>query len=216
MSSSIVEIKYKEIQKIFATIRNDQALVVGALAIERLWKPFTNGILECPYSEQERGEVVYLEEKCLDLIWTRIKRVSVQNRDWEYFCELFDRIENISAEVELNIQAKSFYCAIVDFAEWCLKPYDEGQADHPRADIAVCALELIVNNTINSLLTKSGKFTEENQDTYHNILLNHPQVIAEIQRINADIELAREYPQNIDLIIQQKFKYHSLDVNLSS
>ena len=66
------------------------------------------------------------------------------------------------------------------------------------------------------MLTKSGKFTEENQDTYHNILLNHPQVIAEIQRINADIELAREYPQNIDLIIQQKFKYHSLDVNLSS
>lgn len=76
MNPSIVDMKYHEMEKVFATMTNAQGLVVGALAIERLWKPFINGILECPYSEQEREEVVRLEEKCLDLIWTCIKRTS--------------------------------------------------------------------------------------------------------------------------------------------
>ena len=55
---TIVDVKYEEIQRMFTTIRNDQALVVGALAIERLWQPFVNGISKCSYSEQEREDVV--------------------------------------------------------------------------------------------------------------------------------------------------------------
>ena len=214
MNLTIVDVKYEERQRLFTTIRNDQALVVGALAIERLWQPFVNGISKCSYSEQEREDVVRLEGKCLDLIWARIQRASVQDRDWEDFCELFDQIEEISAEVDLNIQAKSFYCAIVDFAGWCLKPCKEGQVIRPRADTAVCTLELIVNNIMSSSMAIPSKPAGENQIMCQDILLNHPEVIAEIQRIDADVELARNYPQNVNLIMDQKSDYHSLDVNL--
>lgn len=213
MNPTIVDTKYKEMKKIFATIRNDQALVVGALAIERLWQSFVSGISKCSYSEREREDVVQLEENCLDLIWARIQRTSVQDSDWRDFCELFDRIEEISAEVELNFQAKSFYCAILDFAVWCLKPCRQGQVVRPRADTVVCALELIVNNIMNSLTAKPDESAGENQAMYQDIFLNHPKVIAEMQRIDADVKLARDYPRNIDLIMQRKSKYHSLDVN---
>lgn len=216
MNPTVVDVKYKEIQKIFATIRNDQALVVGALAIERLWKSFVSCISKCPYSEQEREDVIRLEENCLDLIWARIQRTSVQDSDWRDFCELFDQIEEISAEVELNIPTKSFYCAIVDFAGWCLKPCRGGQVVRPRADIVVCTLELIVNNIMNSLMAKPDESAGENQAMHQDILLNHPEVIAEMQRIDADVELARDYPRNVDLIMQQKSKYHFLDINSMS
>lgn len=213
MNPTIVDMKYKEIQQIFATIHNDQALVVGALAIERLWQPFVIGISTCAYSEQEREDVVQLEEKCLDLIWARIQRTSAQESDWKDFCELFDQIEEISAEVDLNFQAKSFYCAIVDFAGWCLKPCREGQIVRPRADTVVCPLELIVDTIMNSLTAKPGEFAGERQTMNQDTLLNHPGVISEMQRINDDIELARDYPRNVNSIMQQKSKYHSLNVN---
>lgn len=215
MNLSIVDVKYEEIQKIFATIRNDQALVVGALTIERLWQSFVSGISKCSYSEHERENVIQLEENCLDLIWARIQRTSVQDSDWGDFCELFDQIEEISAEVELNIPTKSFYCAIVDFAGWCLKPCRRGQVVRPRADTVVCTLEWIVNNIMDSLMTEQDKSAEKNQAMHQDILRNHPEVIAEMQRIDADVELARDYPRNIDLIMQRKSDYHSLDIDLS-
>lgn len=193
MNTTIVDVKFKEMEKTLAMIPNDQTFVVGALTLERLWQPFLVGISTCPYFEQEREAVVRLEEECLDLIWTRIQRGFVQESDWSEFCERFDKIEEISAEVDLNYEAKIFYCAIVDFAYWCLQPCKKAKV----ADTVVGALELIVQ-----LMAEPEKATEEDQV-----------VNAEIQRINADILLARNYPGNLDLIMQRKSEYHALDVN---
>ncbi len=193
MDRTIVDVKYKEMKKTLAQIPNDPALVVGAFAVERLWQPFLIGISKCPYFEQERESVVQLEEKCLDIIWTRMQRGFVQESDWGEYCELFDQIEELSAEVDLNYEAKSFYCAVGDFAYWCLRPCEEVKV----AGIAVCALELFVE-----LMAEPEKATEEDQAAN-----------AEIQRINADIQLARDYPENIDWIMQRRSEYHALNVN---
>lgn len=194
MNVTIVDVKFKEMKKTFARIPNDQALVVGALALERLWQPFLIGISECAYFEHEREAVIQLEEKCLDLIWARIQRGSAQESDWIEFCELFDQIEELSDEVDLNILAKSFYCAIADFAYWCLQPYEQEK----RAGVAVCALELIVE-----LMAKPSERTTKEDEA----------VNAEIQRIDDDIELSQDYPQNMDLILQRRSEYHALDIH---
>lgn len=193
MNVTIVDVKYKEMKKTLAQIPDDQALVIGALAVERLWKPFLIGISKCAYFEQEREAVIQLEGKCLDIIWTRMQRGFVQESDWEEYCELFDQIEELSAEVDLNYEAKSFYCAVGDFAYWCLKPCEKIEV----AGIAVCALELMVE-----LMAEPEDVTEEDQT-----------VNAEIRRINTDIELARNYPENIDLIMQKRAEYHDLNIN---
>lgn len=195
MNIAIVDTKFDEMKKTFVMIPHEQALVVGALAVERLWQPFRTGILDCSYYECEREDVVQLEEKCLDLIWARMQRGSVQESDWTEFCELFDEIEELSAEVDLNIQAKSFYCAIADFAYWCLKACENEKV----ASIAVCVLELLV------------QLIAEPVDAATEV----PAIVAEMQRIDSDVTLAQGYPQNIDLIIQRKSQYHSLNICLN-
>ena len=47
VNMTIVDVKYKEMKKTLAQIPDDQALVIGALAVERLWQPFLIGISKC-------------------------------------------------------------------------------------------------------------------------------------------------------------------------
>ncbi len=46
---------------------------------------------------------------------------------------------------------------------------------------------------------------------------NHPAVLEELQRVETDMELAQEYPRNMDQILQKRMEYHELnicDINL--
>ena len=174
--------KYNELKNVFDLMPPKQALVVAAFALERLWKPFVEGISDCAYTEQERHE-------------------DTQTDRWKDFCELYDQIEELSAEVDLNFKAKPYYCAIVDFATWCLKGNYAESANRVRPDIVVGPLDLIVDCVSYS------------EDKTQSVLEQHPAVLAEMERIDADIQIAKNYPNNINLVLQRKAEYHDLNVS---
>ena len=193
--------KYNELKNVFDLMPPKQALVVAAFALERLWKPFVEGISDCAYTEQERQEVQRLENETLDIIWTHILFEDTQTDRWKDFCGLYDQIEELSAEVDLNFKAKPYYCAIVDFATWCLKGNYAESANRVRPDIVVGPLDLIVDCVSYS------------EDKTQSVLEQHPAVLAEMERIDADIQIAKNYPNNINLVLQRKAEYHDLNVS---
>ena len=180
-----------------------QAFVVAAFALERLWEPFVDGISDCAYTEQERQEVLKLEKAIQDIVWTHILFEDTQVDRWEKFCELYDQIEELSAEVDLNLMAKPYYCAVVDFAGWCLKGNRSEEANRIRPDIVVGPLDLILECV-------SAKNTSCCED---DALDGHPAIRTEMERIDADIQMVKEYPDNIDLILQRKAEYHVLNIS---
>lgn len=203
MYSAISDEKQNELKKVFAMMPPKQAFVVAAFALERLWRPFVEGISDCAFTEQERREIQRLEEAALDLVWTHILFEDAQTDCWKNFCELYDQIEELSSEVDLNLMAKPFYCAIVDLACWCLKGNRSEVINRVRSDIAVGPLDLILDCTETIQLKK---------DPSQGGLDKHPSALAEIERIDADIRIAREHPDSIDLISQRRAKYHVLNI----
>ena len=195
--------KYDELKNVFSTMSPKQAFVVAAFALERLWEPFVDGISDCAYTEQERQEVLKLEKAIQDIVWTHILFEDTQVDRWEKFCELYDQIEELSAEVDLNLMAKPYYCAVVDFAGWCLKGNRSEEANRIRPDIVVGPLDLIID----CVSAKNMSCREDNA------LDSCPAVRAEMERIDADIQMARDYPNNIDLILQRRAEYHVLNIS---
>ena len=195
--------KYDELKNVFSTMSPKQAFVVAAFALERLWEPFVDGISDCAYTEQERQEVLKLEKAIQDIVWTHILFEDTQVDRWEKFCELYDQIEELSAEVDLNLMAKPYYCAVVDFAGWCLKGNRSEEANRIRPDIVVGPLALILECV-------SAKNTSCCED---DALDSHPAIRTEMGRIDADIQMVKEYPDNIDLILQRKAEYHVLNIS---
>lgn len=102
MFSTVSDNKYDELKNVFGKLSLSQAFVVTAFALERLWQPFVEGISDCAYTEQERQEVLQLERQILDIIWTHILFEDTQVDHWQEFCKLYDQIEEVSAEVDLN------------------------------------------------------------------------------------------------------------------
>ena len=144
MLSFISDKKYEELKNVFGMMPPNQAFILAAFALERLWETFVYGISDCAYTEQERQEVLKLEKAIQDIVWTHILFEDTQVDRWEKFCELYDQIEELSAEVDLNLMAKPYYCAVVDFAGWCLKGNRSVEANRIRPVIVVGALDLLV------------------------------------------------------------------------
>lgn len=203
MHALISDKKYEELKKVFHMMSPKQALVVAALATERLWNPFVDGISDCGYTEQERQEVLKLEKAIQDIIWTYILSEDPQVDRWEKFCESYDQIEALSAEVDLNFMAKPYYCAIVDLASWCLKGNRAENADRMRPDIVVGPLDLIIECVV-------AKNTPCHEDDAFD---SHPAVRMEIERIDADIQMAEEYPANMERLLQRRAEYHVLNIS---
>lgn len=197
MFSSASDKKYHELKNVFDKMPPKQAFVVTAFALERLWQPFVEGISNCGYTEQERQEVLQLEKEILDIIWTHILYEDAQIDRWEKFCELYDKIEELSAEVDLTFTAKPFYCAIVDFAGWCLKGDRADAAKRARPDIVISVLDFIMD-------CAPAEITQCGED--------NTAVLAEVERIDADIQIAKKYPNSIDLILRRKAEYHALNI----
>lgn len=203
MLSLISDKKYAELKNVFSMMYPKQAFVVAAFALERLWEPFVDGISDCAYTEQERQEVLKLEKSIQDIVWTHILFEDIQVDCWEKFCELYDQIEELSAEVDLNFMAKPYYCAVVDFAGWCLKGNRAEEVNRIRPDIVVGPLDLIME----CVSAKNMSCCEDDA------LDKHPAICAEMDRIDEDIQMAKEYPNNIDLILQRKAEYHVLNIS---
>ena len=203
MLSLISDKKYEELKNVFGMMPPNQAFIVAAFALERLWEPFVDGISDCAYTEQERQEVLKLEKAIQDIVWTHILFEDTQVDHWEKFCELYDQIEELSAEVDLNFMAKPYYCAIVDFAGWCLKGNRTDGVNRTRPDIVVGPLDLIID----CVSAKNMSCREDDA------LDSCPAVRAEMERIDADIQMARDYPNNIDLILQRRAEYHVLNIS---
>lgn len=206
MFSTVSDNKYNELKNVFGKLPLSQAFVVTAFALERLWQPFVEGISDCAYTEQERQEVLQLEKKILDIIWTHILFEDTQVDHWQEFCKLYDQIEEVSAEVDLNFMAKPYYCAIVDFAGWCLKGNPARAVNRVRPDIVINTLDFIIDCV-------SAEITQCNEDKMQDILSTHPLVLAEMERIDADIQMAKDYSDNTDLILRRKAEYHAINIS---
>lgn len=203
MLSLISDKKYEELKNVFGTMPPNQAFIVAAFALERLWEPFVDGISDCAYTEQERQEVLKLEKAIQDIVWTHILFEDTQVNHREKYCELYDQIEELSTEVDLNFMAKPYYCAIVDFADWCLKGNRTDGVNRMWSDIVVDPLDLIID----CMSAKNMSCREDDA------LDGCPAVRTEMKRIDADIQMARDYPNNIDLILQRREEYHVLNIS---
>lgn len=211
---------YEELKRKFRQMEVHQVLVVTALGLERMWKPFVQGLEKTEYTANERTEFLQIEELRMDLVWERIKRGEVNHESLEQFHETMEReykiidVERNTYGSELEVEACYLDSQLIAAAE---SFFTESKFDEERcAEIVSMVLGLILH-TINDMLYREVykefyRISKVNSDLTRDVLEHHPGVLEEIKRVEMDLELAMGYPQNMNEILIKRMEYHQLDV----
>lgn len=211
---------YERLKKIYEQMEPNKILVMAALALERLWKPFVCGIEKTEYTAKEREDFLHLEELRMDMVWERIKSGKVNPKHSSIFDETME-LEYKLTDVERNV-----FGAELDERATYLDARLTGIAGsfftESKFDIEQCAQTVskglsVIMNEINNML-----YIDVYEESYHIYKINskltqyvknnHPTVSEELQRVEMDMELAQRYPQNMDEILQKRMEYHELNI----
>ena len=216
---------YERLKKIFKHMEVNKILVITALTLERLWQPFIYGIEKTEYTIKEKEDFLQIEKLRMDMIWERVKTGRVNPKHSSIFNETMKR------EYELTSADRNTFGAELDeraiYLDSELIQISRSFFTKSKFDIEQCAIT--VSSVVSSIMyeidnilyfnfyEKSSQIYEINSKLTQYIKNNHPAVLEELQRVETDMELAQEYPRNMDQILQKRMEYHELnicDINL--
>ena len=210
----VTELKFNEYDETFRTMNPNQFYVVAALALERLWTPYVDSLnyaKENVQAEQEINEILQIAEQWMQMIWKRIKSGLFSQSDYEIFKKLCYRYETLTGRatapnIELSCNAIRFENAILNDAECFF--IDAVTNLVSCVDIVCEILDNIIAQITDMLEDVSPELWDWYPKQYKSIMTQHPVLNDEIKRITMDIELARNYPQNMNKLLQKKAEYH--------
>ena len=216
---------YEKLREIFEQMELNKILAITALALERLWKSFVDGIEKTEYTTKEKEDFLQMEKLRMDMIWERVKTGRVNPKHLSIFNETMKR------EYELTSADRNTFGAELDeraiYLDSELIQISRSFFTKSKFDIEQCAIT--VSSVVSSIMCeidnilyfnfyeKSSQIYEINSKLTQYIKNNHSTVLEELQRVETDMELAQRYPQNIDKILQKRMEYHELnicDINL--
>lgn len=211
---------YEKLKGKFGQMEIQQILVVTALGLERMWKPFVQGLEKTEYTVNERTEFLQIEELRMDMVWERIKRGEVNHEALEQFHETMEReykiidVERNTYGAELEVGACYLDSQLIAVAE---SFFTELKFNDERCAETVSDVLALILRTINDMLYReiygeSYRIFQLNRDLTRHVLDHHPCVLEEIKRVEMDLELAMGYPQNMNEILRRGMAYHQLDV----
>ena len=203
---------YKELEKRFEHMGQNQVLVVTAFALEKMWKPYVEGIQKSGCSKTEVSEMLQMAEQCMYRIWERIKQGKPFPEDYNNWSKMCDRFNDMfdEDEVEFCEEALWFDGELIGSA-WVF--FNEA-----KFDVKYCAgtvsrvLEMIIGRIGDVLHEYYPKLEKQNHTQYESIISNHPAVLNELKRIDMDIKLAERYPNNLEEILNKGSEYHKLNL----
>lgn len=203
---------YEIIKSKFEYLDHDQALVVMALALEKMWVPYLEGIRKSECTEEEKIEILKMAEQCMYRVWRRIKRGKPSEEDLEYWNKMCDRLNEMfdGEEIEFGEDALWFDGELIGSA-WTF--FIKNQFDIEYCVNTVSrVLDMIIGRLDAILDEYNPKLKMQNSEQYDSIIRNHPALLNELKRINIEIQLARQYPNNLDEILKKGSEYHKLNL----
>jgi len=186
--------KGNELEDIFIELKDEQIRLVALLAAERMWKSFTN------YLILERSPK--LEESvrtCLDILWDSNIEGGIsdsQNQEYERMLDIINSTTNEENPEEEFVDIYPLYL---------IGGLSSGRRFNSRKQvITTCSsktvrpLDMICDDLLNTVTD--------------NMLDTHPAVVAELNRIDDDIILAKGFPQNMAEVLKRKAFYQTLQL----
>lgn len=194
MREDLSDRKAKEIDNMFCSLSNEQAMTMAILSMERMWMPFKIGGIKFS------SKLVEYVNECMNLIWNRIICGEVLIGEYEKLGQQIDLINEVIGDEDspYELQYSGFLLnAISSGTGWFFEIEDTDKC----WDIPILTLDMIIGY-IGDLLPD---FTDDEIE-------NHTTVLAELKRIAEDYQLVKDYPQNIEKILIIKEYYHNLMV----
>lgn len=211
----IVFEKYEILSELFTHMEHNQILAVTALALEKMWTPFEEGLNKSGYTKEEVSEVLQITQQWLKMIWQRVKRGKSCSSDWDNYTKMCERMDEIIEDTdtygaELIGQSLYFSVEVQDCANYffCDNDFDAERC----ADTVSRALDMVVGQVEDSLCNVYPDLKMKDVQRYETVLINHPMIHDELNRIDMDIELVKLYPQSLDAIIERGIEYHKLNL----
>ena len=206
MEVNISDRKFKELIQIYEKMQYNQVLAVAALALEREWFPFVEGLKESGFPDDVISELLQLAEQWMQLIWERVKSGHFCQDNKKRFEEIRERYSEVLdglSEFGAELEGKSLYLdsALSSDSE-CF--FNESECDLECCADAVCG----ILDMIEDIIVDSGVDKEQLTD----VLNYHPMIIEELKRIDLDVELVQDYLQNMCEILKRREEYHKLNL----
>ena len=186
--------KYKELKDIFMELKEEQIRLVGLLATERLWKPFTDSLILARSPKLEESV-----RTCLDLLWeSSIEGVISNHQNQEY-----DRmLQVINSTADEENPEEEF---LTPYPLYLLGGLSSGRRCNNKKQI----IDVYGAKTVRPL----DMICDDIPITFTDDMLDkHPAVVAELNRIDDDIILAKEFPQNMAEVLKRKAFYQTLQL----
>lgn len=211
---------YEELKRKFKKMEADKVLVITALGLERMWKPFVQGIEKTEYTIEEKTVFLEIQQLRLDMVWERIQRGETDNEYLDKFHETMEReykiidVERNTYGAELDVEAIYLDSQLSVTAE---SFFSESGFDEERCAETVSKVLTLILYTIKDILYKdiykeSYQILKKNSDLTRYVMDNHPIVLEEIKRVEMDMEMAMRYPHNMSEILKKRMEYHNLNV----
>lgn len=186
--------KSKELRDIFLNLKEEQIRLVAMLATERMWKSFADYlIIERSPNLEESARV------CLDIIWEKTLKGKISDMREQEYDRMLDIVNHSSDEENPEgefLTRYPLYFIGQLFSD--MLSDDREQVINECSGSAIRPLEMICDDVLNSY----------SEDT----LNQHPAIIAELNRIDHDVMLAKEFPQNISEVLNKKALYQTLQL----
>ena len=216
---------YERLKKIFEQMEPNKILVMAALTLERLWKPFVYGIEKTEFTAKEREDFLQMGELWMDMVWERVKSGKVNPKHSSIFDETMElgyRLTDVNRNAfgaELDKRASYLYSPFIQVAEsfFTESKFDIEQCAQTVNHVLSVIMSEIGNMLYHDVYEESYQVCKINSKLTKYVKNNHPAVSEELQRVEMDMELAQRYPQNMEEILQKRMEYHELnicDINL--
>lgn len=190
----ICDEKYKSVIERFAQMKEEQMRIVALFALERLWMPFENGLLE------QSKELKQYATRCLDILWQQALHKITNDLQAEYM----DCLEHLNDSADEEDPEDEFS---TPFPLYLIGQLFSGIISSQGNDLR----ETCASSTIRPLDMICDKlFDLYGEDAPFDI---EPSVQAELDRIDQDIQLAsamRNPPYTE--ILKKRMEYQQLNI----
>lgn len=211
---------YEELKKKFKQMEVNKALVITALGLERMWKPFVQGIEKTEYTIKEKTDFLQIEELRMNMVWERIKSGEVNHEYLDKFHETMEHeykiidVESNTYGAELQIEACYLDSQLSNIAKSFFTEcgFDDERCAETVSMVLALILYKIKDMLYKDIYKESYRTFKKNSNLTRYVTDNHPSVLEEIKRVEMDMEMVRGYPCNMNDILKKRIEYHEMNV----
>lgn len=189
--------KKAEIYELLLKMQTSQMRLVALLASERMWMSFAENL-----NFQYKNPLDKNVRICLDLIWDKVLQGTATEEQLKKYKDTLDIINNTVDDVGTKEEFLAPYpLYLIDQLFSGIYSVDDSQIAEICSGATVRVLDMICDDILDHIV-----------DIDDNTIKQHIAVLNELKRIDNDIALSKQFPQNIHKIKELRAKYQNLCV----